>query len=291
MRFFGALGIVHTQTFYWFSCSTGEPKSTKLTGYFFPVKTQSLTPRERLREWADQKKGRLGEKFIEEATETAELCYLAFSVFEEGDNLEIDYPGQAVISKTKFGARPSYRPPTSQPAACAAYYLEQCGADRSTIHEFIEALLQRTHEQSELRKLIKPSREKVAKAAKATGDSILAGLVEGTFAQEQTAQVEQLCSELGEATNSYMVSHLRHILKQRLGLFPRIKAGEFDQLPPLMLIGNSTHVGRATLSGPMMQTGGSTVSFPVFPFHTNLPLRSAYILGVPAWYPLWRGDL
>lgn len=254
------------------------------------MKTQPLTPKERLKEWADQNKGRLGERFIEEATETAELCYLAFSVFEEGNELEIDYPGQSIISKTKFGARPSYRPPTSQPAACAAYYLEQCGADRDTIHEFIEALLQRTHEQSELRKLMKPTRGKVAQAAKATGDSILAGLVEDTFAQEQTAQVEHLCSELDEATNSYMVHHLRHILEQRLALFPRIKAGEFDQLPPLMLIGNSTHVGSATLSGPMMQTGGSTVSFPVFPLSPNLPLRGAYILGVPAWYPYWRGD-
>ena len=70
-----------------------------------------------------------------------------------------------------------------------------------------------------------PTRGKVANAAKATGDSILVGLVEGTFAQDQTAPLEQLFSELGEATNSYMVSHLRYILTQRLALIPRIKAG------------------------------------------------------------------
>ena len=268
----------------------GEPKSPKIIGYFFPMKTQRLTSRELLRQWADQNKERLSEKFTEEATETADLCYLAFSVFEEGADLEIDYPRQAVISETKFGVRPSHRPPTSQPAGYPAYYLEQCGTDRDIVHKFTEALLQRIHEQSELRKLMKPIRERVTRAAKATGESILAGLTAETFVREQTGQIKQMCSEIDPATNSYMVSHLRHILEQRLALFPRIKAGEFDQLPPLMLIGNSTHVGRATMSGPMMQTGGSKVSFPVLPLPPNLPLRGAYILGVPAWFPYWRGD-
>jgi hypothetical protein len=255
------------------------------------MKTQSLTPRERLREWAEQKKKSLGQTFVEEATEIAELCYLAFFVFEEGDKLETDYPRQAVISETKFGSRPRHRPPTSQPAVYAAYYLEQHGTDRDVIHEFIEALTARTFEQSELRKLMKPIRRRLTEAAKATGDCILAGLSAETFAQEQRAQVENLCSEIDEATNSYIVRHLRQLLEQRLALFPRVKSGEFDELPPLMLVSDSTHIGKATLSGPMMQAGGSTVRFSIPPLPPNLPLRGAYILGVPSWYPYWRGDL
>lgn len=155
------------------------------------MKNQSLTPRERLGEWAGQNKNNLGQTFVEEAAEIAELCYLAFFVFEEGDKLETDYPRQAVISETKFGSRPSHRPPTSQPVAYAAYFLEQqYGTARDVIHEFIEALTVRTFEQSELRKLMKPIRQRLTEAAKATGDRILGRLTAETFIQEQTAEVE-----------------------------------------------------------------------------------------------------
>lgn len=58
-----------------------------------------------------------------------------------------------------------------------------------------------------------------------------------------------------------------------------------------MLVSDLTHIGKATLSGPMVQAGGSTVRFPIPPLPLNLPVRGAYILGVPVWYPYWRGDL
>lgn len=58
-----------------------------------------------------------------------------------------------------------------------------------------------------------------------------------------------------------------------------------------MLVSDLTHIGKATLSGPMVQAGGSTVRFPIPPLPLNLPVRGAYILGVPVWYPFWRGDL
>ena len=112
-----------------------------------------------------------------------------------------------------------------------------------------------------------------------------------SLVREQTAQVEQMCSEIDVATNAHMVRHLRHILEQRMALFPRIMSGEFDELPPLMQVGSSAHIGKALLSGPMMQAGGATVGFSIPPLPANLPLRGAYILGVPSWYPYWRGDL
>jgi hypothetical protein len=267
-----------------------QPKSKPKLAYFFPMKDQPLAVRDRLGDWGDRYKKSLKRQVIEDAIETAEWCYLAFAVFEEGATIETSYPKEALISATTFGVRPASRPPTTQPAAYAGYYLEQNGVDRGAVHSFIEGLVGRDLEPSELRKLLAPILKRLSETANAVSNIVLNGVTEATLKGE-TISVESMCAEMNQDDNRGLIQHLRQLAANRFTLLQRIKSGEFAHSPPVMIVSRLTVHGSAALSGEALRVGGAGIRFSVSPLASNAPLRGTFICSVPAWYPHWRGGL
>ena len=253
------------------------------------MKDQRLAVRDRLGEWRDQYKKSLKNQVIEDAIETAEWCCLAFTVFEEGAEIETSYPNAALISATKFGARAPHRPATAQPVAFAAYYLEQRKIDRATVHSFVEALLQRILDQSELRKLMSGIRKRLNKAADAVSALTLKDVTEETL-KEQATSAQALFAEINEEDNRGIIHHLQKIVTDRVPLLQRIRAGEFLHSPPVMMIGELKVLASTRISGEPLRTGEATIKFSGLSLAAN-PARGALICSVPAWYPEWRGEL
>jgi len=240
--------------------------------------------RERLNSWAKEFKN-LGERIIDDAMETAEWCYLAFAVFEQGADIETGYPNEALISVTKFGVRPSHRPPTAQPAMYAAYYLQQKGIDRAAVHSFVEGLLGRTLGQSELRKHMSPIRKKLKQAAETVYEVTMNGVSERTLKKE-VESLEETIAGINGHDNRTLIQHMHQLAANRFPLLQQIKLGEFKHSPPLMVIGQLKVLGRATLS---TVGEGVTVLFPHLPLEPTGRPRGAFICSVPAWYPQWQG--
>ena len=254
------------------------------------MKDQRLAVRDRLGEWRDQYKKSLKSQVIEDAIETAEWCYLAFAVFEEGATIETSYPNEALISATRFGVRRAARPATAQPAAYAVYYLEQIGIDQASVHSFIEGLVQRVLGPSDLRKLLAPIRKKLNETANAVSKVVLSGITEDTL-KEELISVEGMCAEMNQEDNHEMIRHLQWIAANRLPLLQRIKSDEFAHSPPVMIVSHLTIHASSTISGETLRVGGAGIRLSVSPFAPNAPLLGTCICSVPAWYPYWRGGL
>lgn len=253
-----------------------------------PVKNQRETDITRLSAWKTAYKGKLGEKGVRVALETAGLCQLAFATLPSsaGDSLPLSVPEEALISATRFGARPAHHPSTAQPAAFAAYLLEQDGLPRDAAHQYLEALLGITLDPWEYRKYRKACEKKSQKAAKATHDRVMQGVTRETL-KEGAERMETLAEEFkGEATgNQFMRAQLITVARARLGLFEKIKAGEFDRIPPVVEIRALQRIGRDIALAPGQE---NTINF-LWPLDYVPPL-GAYIYSVPAWYPAWTGD-
>lgn len=254
------------------------------------MKDQRLAVRDRLGEWRDQYKKSLKNQVIEDAIETAEWCYLAFAVFEEGATIETSYPNEALISATRFGVRRASRPATAQPAAYAGYYLEQIGIDRASVHSFIEGLVQRDLGPSDLRKLLAPIRKKINETANAVSKVVLSGITEETL-KDELISVERMCAEMNQEDNRGIIQHLLGLVANRLPLFQRINSSEFVHSPPLIIISQITTHATATIGGEALRVGGAGIRLSVSPLASGAPLRGTFICSVPAWYPHWRGGL
>lgn len=244
--------------------------------------------RERLDPWRKTFQERLDKQIIDDAIETAEWCYLAFAVFEQGAEIETGYPKEALISATRFGIRPAHRPPTAQPTAYAAYYLEQKQVDRAAIHEYVEALLKRTLDQSELRKQMAPIRKRLSEAAAAVSGLTLRDVTEDTIKNEAT-EIETIFTGTNQEDNRKLIEYLRRLNATRLPLLQRIKSGEFIDSPPVMVIGELKLLSSVTVSGEALRLGGVTLNFPQLPVEPTIPPRGTFICGVPPWYPIWQG--
>jgi len=229
---------------------------------------------------------------ITEARSIADLCYLAFTVLEGTDeSLEYcSYPTQAVITATRYGTRPAHRPQTALPAAYAAHYMEHhAGMLHDAVRPYVEELIGHTLEQAELRKLMTKVRKQLKETAQKVAAHILKGLTEESV-EQQIQEIENFRSMIDEATNPGLIESLLKLAQRRQKLFPKIKAGEFDRMDPVMLIPYGRHLGRATLSGAMLQAGETKVCFPVLPVPPSAPLRGVFICSVPLWYVYWVGD-
>jgi hypothetical protein len=123
-------------------------------------------------------------------------------------------------------------------------------------------------------------------AAQRAGSALLAGVSEETL-RKQLVEAEQLDAEIA----SYSPSHLlrggqaTRVGRLRIEVFPQIKAGKMDHLPPIVQVLTLHPLGRdlAMSSGGRLKVEWSREAIEQARFD------AAALVSVPSWYPYWVG--
>lgn len=224
------------------------------------------------------------------ATEFAANCFLAFDVRAdrrlEGHGWAV--PKAAIISATKFGDRPASRPPSARPAEHAAYDLKtRWGFPNPIVHDYLEALLDRpTLDPWEVRKRFRGCKEREVTAARAAGHALLNGVSEESL-RKQLVEAERLDAEIASLPPSRLLpaGAAAHIARRRIEVFPQIRAGKMDPLPPLVQVLTRSSLGRDL---PMSSGGRLKVEWSREAVEQSRPAAAA-LLSLPGWYPYWVG--
>ncbi len=257
-------------------------------GDFFRMKNQEISVAERLSGWREKYAKISGEDFAREAIEIAIECYLAFAVLpgqQPEDLLPAGVPKAAVISATRFLERPPHRPRTARPAEHAAHMLKRSDVGNEIVHDYLEALLGGTIlDPWEFRKRLRACEQRVIETASRAGRQLLDGVTEETL-QEQLLEAQRLEAEIDNYSSHVLRDDLVGTVRRRIQAFPRIKAGEFDDLPPLVWIETLRPLGRDL---PLSSGGTLKVEWSLEAIHQAQTCAAA-LVGVPGWYPYWRG--
>src|SRR5262249_42299152 len=178
---------------------------------------------------------------------------------------------------------PRGRPSQARPAEHAAHLLKLSGADDAHVCDYLKAELEATIflDASEVGKRLRACETRAAATARRAAQALLAGVTEMTL-REQLAAAKELDAEL--ATHSYLTDSLS-VVRQRIEIFPKIVAGDFDHLPPIVRTITSYSAG---LEIPLLTQS----SFP-FPINVDAALsgasKSAALISMPGWAPYWIG--
>lgn len=254
------------------------------------MKDHVLVVTERLAPWRAKYSGDIGEDAVRTATEFAADCFLAFDVRSD-PRLEglrwVSVPEAAIISVTKFGDRPASRPPSARPAEHAAYALKLGGFPNAVVHDYLEALLDGPILNGwEIRNRLRGCEKREVAAARAAGRALLDGVTEENL-RKQLIEAEQLDAEIASRPPSLLLraGEATRVVRRRIEVFPQIKAGKMDHLPPIMQVLTLHPLGRDL---PMSSGGRLKVEWSREAIE-QARLDAAALVSVPSWYAYWVG--
>lgn len=255
------------------------------------MENQSLSVTERLKAWCEEYAPALGEKLVAQALEFAEDCYLAFKFELRPDGrdeyLPSGLPREAIISATRFGEhRPPGRPTDARPAEHAAHWLKRMGVDDKAVADYLKALHPwPSLDQHEINKRLRDCEQRVSDTAKNAAASILASASEVAL-KEQLEMAQQLEAEMMSYPGYLSPGELITIVRRRIDLVSRIKAGEFDGLAPMVFVRTRHPLGRALALGEgetlKISWGRDALS--------RARADAAALVSVPGWYPFWEAS-
>ncbi len=253
------------------------------------MENQSLSVTERLKAWCEEYAPALGENLVAQALEFAEDCYLAFK-FELRPDARDEYfpaglPREAIISTTRFGEhRPPGRPTDARPAEHAAHLLKRTGVGETAVADYLKALHPwPSLDQHEINKRLRDCEQRVSDTAKNAASSILAS-ASGVALKEQLEVAQQLEVEMMSYPGHLSPGELIAIVRGRIELVSRIKAGEFGGLAPIVFVRTRHPVGHDLALG-------EGESFKIsWGRHALGRARAdaAALVSVPGWYPFWE---
>ncbi len=254
------------------------------------MKDHGLVVTERLAPWRTKYSGDIAEDTLRAATEFAADCFLAFDVRSD-PRLEgrrwVSVPEAAIISATKFGDRPAFRPPSARPAEHAAHALKLWGLPNAIVHDYLEALLGGLIlDPWEIRKRLRECEKREVATARRAGRALLDRVTEESLGQ-QLVEAEQLDAEIGSRAPSLLLraGEAAQVVRRRIEVFPQIKAGKMDHLPPIVQVRTLHPLGRDL---PISPGGRLKVEWSREAIEHGR-LDAAALVSVPAWYPDWLG--
>jgi hypothetical protein len=240
---------------------------------------------ERLRDWSAQYAAQLGQDRVTEAIRLAVDCEAAFDVTSDPglEHISWSVPRAAVISATRFGDRPAFRPPTARPAEHAAHLLKQNGFENGVVLDYLEALLDGPIlNRWELGKRLRACEHRAKEAAKAAGCQLLQGVTVESL-KRQLAEAVELEVEMASYSSQLLRDDLVGTVRRRLEAFPRIIAGDFDELPPIVWLLTLHSLGGGI---PLASGRSSKIEWPIEAIAQAQCCATA-LVSVPGWYPYW----
>jgi len=126
---------------------------------------------------------------------------------------------------------------------------------------------------------------RVNEAAREAGDALTKNITEQQL-REQLLEAKAIQAEIGAAAPGPLFREdLVGTVQRRIDVYPRIKAGDFDDRSPLVWVETLRPLGREL---PLSPGGSLKIEWPLKAIQ-GAQSNAAALVSVPVWYPLWVG--
>src|SRR5262249_23719067 len=123
---------------------------------------------------------------------------------------------------------------------------------------------------------------RVGETAKAAGRELLQGVTAESLSR-QLAEAAELEKEIADHSSHLVCVDLVGTVRGRMEAFPRIRAGEFDGLPAIVVLLSLHPLGRGI---PLASGRRSKIEWPIEAIEQAQTCATA-LVSLPGWYPYW----